>query len=84
MCEYRSFCLDVPEYVAYSCCEHTPLATRRMSGGSRGIVTWSSLLVALLVVGQLLLGLLTDLGRRDLARTQAAAEKALRHANEDP
>jgi hypothetical protein len=47
-------------------------------------VTWSSLLVALLVVGQLLLGLLTDLGRRDLARTQAAAEKALRHANEDP
>lgn len=47
-------------------------------------MTWFSLLVTVLVVGQLLLGLLTDLGRRDLALTQAAAEKALRRLNKDP
>lgn len=39
-------------------------------------MTW--LLLAVLVVGLPLLGLLEDLGRRDLARTLAVAEAALR------
>jgi hypothetical protein len=47
-------------------------------------VTWTLLLVAVLLVGLALLGLLADLAGRDLAHTQAVAEAALRHANEDP
>lgn len=74
----------------YSNRSRTPVATlhRRLFDarleGVDASVTWFSLLVTVLVVGQLLLGLLTDLGRRDLALTQAAAEKALRRLNKDP
>jgi len=46
--------------------------------------SWTLLLVAVLIVGLLLVGLVTDLGRRHRARTHAVAQAALRHANEDP
>lgn len=45
-------------------------------------MTW--LLACLVVLGLPLLGLLTELAAVDLRRTQAAAEAALRRANEDP
>lgn len=46
-------------------------------------MTWALVLVTVLF-GLALLGLLTDLGGRDLVRTRAVAEAALRRANEDP
>lgn len=42
------------------------------------------LLVAIVVVGLPVLTLLTDLNHRDLARTNAIAEAALRRVNEEP
>jgi hypothetical protein len=42
------------------------------------------LLACLVVVGLPLLGLLAELAAVDLRRTQAVAEAALRHENEDP
>ena len=42
------------------------------------------LLLAVVVVDVPVLTLLADLNHRDLARTNAIAQAALRHANEEP
>jgi hypothetical protein len=44
----------------------------------------TDLLLAMLLIGVLLLSLLGDLGLRDLERSSALAEAALRRALEDP
>jgi hypothetical protein len=44
----------------------------------------TSLLLAMLLTGVLLLSLVSDLGHRDLDRSRALAEAALRRALEDP
>jgi hypothetical protein len=53
-----------------------------LPASAAGVVIW--LLLVVVVVGVPVLTLLADLNYRELARTNAIADTALRHANEDP